>query len=79
MEFGWMALTGTRDTRYAKSNVFEPMVMSGGVFMIKKEDFLYYGGYDEKMTQWGGEHIEMSLRIWRCGGLIRMVPCSRIG
>ena len=31
------------------------------------------------MKEWGGEHVEMSLRMWRCHGQILMVPCSRIG
>lgn len=31
------------------------------------------------MSIQGGEHIEMSLRTWRCGGRILVVPCSRMG
>merc|ERR1712146_883075 len=27
----------------------------------------------------GGDHMELTMKVWRCGGTIEIVPCSRIG
>lgn len=53
--------------------------MVGGLFAMDREYFYKVGSYDEKMMVWGGEEIEMSMRIWSCGGKILMPLCSRVG
>mmetsp|Transcript_27982 Transcript_27982/g.64580 ORF Transcript_27982/g.64580 Transcript_27982/m.64580 type:complete len:485 (+) Transcript_27982:113-1567(+) len=79
MTFNWMAVVTERNHSYVLPEPFPTPALSGGIFGIWRDFWHDSGEYDVNMTEWGGEHIEMSLRTWRCGGQIFAVPCSRIG
>lgn len=51
----------------------------GCAFAVDKEFFYEIGSFDEGMNIWGGENVEMSFRVWQCGGFMEVIPCSHVG
>merc|ERR1711879_293235 len=81
--FEWnMNLVYTNPGNFYRSDQAEPYdspATSGGIFAMRKDWFEELRLFDEGMLHWGGDHVELSMKVWRCGGRIEIVPCSRIG
>ncbi|XP_046584080.1 putative polypeptide N-acetylgalactosaminyltransferase 9 [Haliotis rubra] len=80
LQFGWrIAPPRERKRRKSKLEHVRSPAMAGGLFSITREFFDLLGGFDPGMKIWGGENIEMSFKIWMCGGRIETPICSRVG
>ncbi|NXP36241.1 GALT9 acetylgalactosaminyltransferase, partial [Leiothrix lutea] len=52
--------------------------MIGCSFVVDREYFGEIGLLDPGMEVYGGENIELGMRVWQCGGSMEVLPCSRV-
>lgn len=79
--FGWSPVPEA-DIKKNNLTIADPIrcpVMAGGLFSIDKSYFYELGAYDPGLDVWGGENMEISFKVWMCGGEIEIIPCSRVG
>ncbi|XP_061219776.1 polypeptide N-acetylgalactosaminyltransferase 5 isoform X3 [Neopsephotus bourkii] len=81
MNFGWKQIPQEiiEEKKIKETDIIRCPVMAGGLFSIDKKYFFELGMYDPGLDVWGGENMEISFKVWMCGGEIEIVPCSRVG
>uniref|UniRef100_A0A3P8Z0U4 Polypeptide N-acetylgalactosaminyltransferase n=1 Tax=Esox lucius TaxID=8010 RepID=A0A3P8Z0U4_ESOLU len=52
--------------------------MIGCSFVVNRKYFEDIGLLDPGMEVYGGENIELGMRVWQCGGSMEVLPCSRV-
>ncbi|GAB1601103.1 polypeptide N-acetylgalactosaminyltransferase 11-like isoform X1 [Argonauta hians] len=78
LHYQWEKVPSSFDHLSADAPILTP-TMVGGLFAIDRQYFNEMGKYDAGMEIWGGENLEISFRIWMCGGRLEIIPCSRVG
>ncbi|XP_037551894.1 probable polypeptide N-acetylgalactosaminyltransferase 8 [Nematolebias whitei] len=53
-----------------------PSIM--GILVADRKFFGEIGSLDSGMKIYGGENVELGIRVWLCGGSIEVIPCSKI-
>ena len=76
--FTWDHYRNAPKNRKASDSAPTP-TMAGGLFAANRQFFWDIGGYDPGMIGWGGENLELSFRVWMCGGRMETIPCSHVG
>ncbi|XP_071882284.1 polypeptide N-acetylgalactosaminyltransferase 17 isoform X3 [Anas platyrhynchos] len=52
--------------------------MIGCSFVVHRKFFGEIGLLDPGMDVYGGENIELGIKVWLCGGSMEVLPCSRV-
>ncbi|XP_018602785.2 probable polypeptide N-acetylgalactosaminyltransferase 8 [Scleropages formosus] len=76
----WCAYDGFRPEWYQLNDKSQPGKSPSimGILVVDRLFFGEIGLLDPGMKVYGGENVELAIRVWLCGGSIEVVPCSRV-
>uniref|UniRef100_A0A4W5LHW2 Polypeptide N-acetylgalactosaminyltransferase n=1 Tax=Hucho hucho TaxID=62062 RepID=A0A4W5LHW2_9TELE len=77
----WCRYLNPPKTWWTQHNHTAPIRLSPaliGCFVVDRKYFEKIGLLDEGMEVYGGENVELGIRVWQCGGSVEVLPCSRI-
>ncbi|CRK87279.1 CLUMA_CG001081, isoform A [Clunio marinus] len=80
--FTWELMYTWTNIKRNKEDMISPVpspTMLGAAFVIRKDYFESLGHYDEGFELWGGENLELSFKVWMCGGEMYQAFCSHVG
>ncbi|KAL2102683.1 hypothetical protein ACEWY4_001851 [Coilia grayii] len=76
----WCSYEAFRPEWYARNDESlpgkSPSIM--GILVVDRKFFGEIGALDPGMKVYGGENVELGVRVWMCGGSIEIIPCSKI-
>ncbi|XP_067660350.1 polypeptide N-acetylgalactosaminyltransferase 5-like [Haliotis asinina] len=64
---------------YHQTNAFPSPALQGSAIVVRRSYFMSIKGFDEGLNIWGGEQLELALKVWMTGGRVETVPCSIVG
>uniref|UniRef100_A0A4W5MA67 Polypeptide N-acetylgalactosaminyltransferase n=1 Tax=Hucho hucho TaxID=62062 RepID=A0A4W5MA67_9TELE len=76
----WCMYESFRPEWYALKDESQPG-KSPSIMGILVADRLFFGeigALDGGMKIYGGENVELGIRVWLCGGSVEVIPCSKI-
>ncbi|XP_014347978.1 polypeptide N-acetylgalactosaminyltransferase 15 [Latimeria chalumnae] len=80
LDFHWEALLESdHKGRVTPVSPIRSPTVPGGVLAVDRHYFQKIGAYDPGLSFWGAENLELSIRVWLCGGSVEILPCSRVG
>lgn len=85
LKFRWKMISVKQE-----ENKFVPIknpVMWGGIFAISRDFFQHLRGFDGLpsrqndviLSKSEGDRLALSFKIWLCGGMMEIMPCSHVG
>lgn len=79
LKFSWKNMSSREQYRLNEYDPTPTPVINGVVFSVNRKFFERLGTYDPEFNEHGSDNIELSLKIWMCGGSLEIIPCSQVG